>query len=84
MQLQRGDLDLAVATTRRGLRVLGDDHLRAAELLAVQVEALLRTGDVPGAAAACDELEARLDGLDVPTLSARRARDASRGAPSRG
>jgi len=72
VQLERGDLELAVATTRRGLRALGDDNLRAADLLAIQVEALLRAGDVTGAAAACDELEARLDGLDVPTLTARR------------
>ena len=78
LQLERGDHGLALTTARRGLRLLGDDTLRAVDLLAVQVEALLALGDVEAAAAASDDLASRLGDLDVPALSARR--DAARAA----
>ena len=41
LHLARGDHDLARATARRGLRAIGDDRLRAVELLAVLVDAEL-------------------------------------------
>ena len=50
LHLARGDLALARAAVWRGLRVLGDDRLRAVELLAVLVEAELAAGDVAAAA----------------------------------
>jgi len=71
LHLARGDHDLARATAVRGLRAIGDDRLRAAELLAVLVDTELGVGDVEAAMAACDELVARAEGLDVPGLGAR-------------
>jgi tetratricopeptide (TPR) repeat protein len=67
----RGDHELARATATRGLRAIGDDRLRAAELLAVLVDTELAAGDADAAARACDELVARADQLDVPGLQAR-------------
>lgn len=72
LQLERGDHELAVATARRGLGLMGDDRLRAVELLTVVIEGLLGAGDVPGARAACDDLVARLGKVDVAALMARR------------
>ena len=74
LQLDRGDHALALATARRGAGLLADDRLRAVDLLTVQIEALLALGDVVGAAAACDDLDERVDGVDVPALTARRAK----------
>ena len=73
LHLARGDYDLARATAVRGLRAIGDDRLRAAELLAVLVDTELGVGDVKAAAAACDDRVARAAGLDVPGLQARTA-----------
>jgi tetratricopeptide (TPR) repeat protein len=72
LQHERGDHELALASARRGLRLLGDDQLRAADLLSVQVDALLALGDVAAASAACDELDRRLADVEVPALVARR------------
>jgi tetratricopeptide (TPR) repeat protein len=71
LHLARGDLDLARATAERGLRAIADDRLRAADLLAVQVDIGLAAGDLPAATAACDALMARVEGLDVAGLQAR-------------
>lgn len=71
LHLARGDYDLARATAVRGLRSIGDDRLRAAELLAVMVDTELGVGDVAAATAACDDLLARGAGLPVPGLQAR-------------
>ena len=71
LHLARGDYELARATAIRGLRAVGDDRLRAAELLAVLVDVELGVGDLDGVAAACEELLARADRLDVPGLQAR-------------
>ncbi|MGH9182226.1 MAG: hypothetical protein ACRDZ9_00085 [Acidimicrobiales bacterium] len=71
LHLVRGDHDLARATAVRGLRAIGGDRLRAAELLAVLVDVELGVGDLDAAAAACDDLVARADRLDVPGLQAR-------------
>ena len=73
LALARGDVELAVAAARRGLRSLGDDRLRAVELLTVLVEAELARGDVDAADRACTELARRIDGVAVPTLAARAA-----------
>jgi tetratricopeptide (TPR) repeat protein len=72
VHLERGDHALALDTARRGLRSMGDDRLRAADLLTVVVEALLALGDVAGARGAADDLTGRLRGLEVPALRARR------------
>ncbi len=71
LHLARGDHDLARATATRGLRAIGDDRLRAAELLAVLVDTELGVGDIDAAVTACDALVARTQGLDVPALQAR-------------
>jgi tetratricopeptide (TPR) repeat protein len=73
LHLARGDVDLARAAARRGLRLVGDDRLRAVELLAVLVDAELAAGDPVAAGAACEELAERAGDLDLPALQARRA-----------
>jgi tetratricopeptide (TPR) repeat protein len=74
LHLERGDLDLARSTARRGLRLMGDDRVRAAALLGVLAEAELRRGDVVDAAATSAELDARTAGLGLPALAADAAR----------
>ena len=71
LHLARGDLELARATATRGLRSIGDDRLRAADLLAVLVDTELAAGDLAAADAACRDLESRAEGLDVPGLQAK-------------
>ncbi len=73
LHLARGDHDLARATARRGMRVIGDDRLRAVELLTVLVEAELASGDLEAATAALTELSDRTRDLDIPSLQARTA-----------
>ena len=73
LHLARGDVELARAAARRGLRLVGDDRLRAVELLTVLVDAELAAGDPDAAAAACAELAERAGDLDLPALQARRA-----------
>jgi len=73
LHLARGDHELAVAAAGRGLRALGDDHLRAVELLAVLVDAHLAVGDVDAASDACTQLARRLDEVGNPLLDARAA-----------
>ncbi len=70
LHLARGDHELARATASRGLRAIGDDRLRAADLLAVMVDIELAVGDLAAATAACDDLTARAEGLDVSGLHA--------------
>jgi tetratricopeptide (TPR) repeat protein len=67
----RGDHDLALASAHRGLRVLGDDRLRAAELLAVALDVHLARGDLAAARTTFDDLATRTEGLPVPALAAR-------------
>ena len=71
LHLARGDLDLARATAARGVRAIGDDRLRAADLLAVLVDIELAAGDLAAADAACNDLVDRAEGLDVSGLQAR-------------
>jgi tetratricopeptide (TPR) repeat protein len=73
LHLARGDHDLARATATRGLRAIGNDRLRAVELLALLVDTELGAGDPEAAAAACNELVTRAGQLDVPGLQARMA-----------
>lgn len=71
LHLARGDLELAAATARRGVRMLGTDRLRAAALWGVLAEAELRAGRLEGAADACREMQARALDLNIPCLRAR-------------
>jgi len=73
LHLARGDHDLARAAARRGLRVIGDDRLRAVELLTVLIDAELARGDLDAATEACADLTERTGNLDVPALEARAA-----------
>jgi tetratricopeptide (TPR) repeat protein len=84
LHLARGDHDLARATARRGLRAMGDDRLRAIELLVVVIDAELAAGDVAAATTACDELVARCGSLDVPALRARAAGARARAVSANG
>jgi tetratricopeptide (TPR) repeat protein len=74
LYLARKDYELAAATARRGLRMMGNDRVRGASLLGVLVEAELGRGDVAQAAAASAELDARTAGLGLPLLAAEAAR----------
>ncbi len=73
LHLARGDHELARVTARRGLRLIGADRLRAAELLAVLVEAELAAGNYEGAVAAAADLDARTRDVPLPALRARSA-----------
>jgi hypothetical protein len=71
LHLARGDPEMARAAARRGLRVVGDDRLRAVELLTVLVDAELADGQVNAASRACVELTGRTGDLEIPALEAR-------------
>ena len=71
LHLARGDHELARAAARRGLRGIGDDRLRAAELLTVLVDAELARGDLDAAMTACADLTSRTGDIEVPALQAR-------------
>ncbi len=71
LHLERGDAELSRALAERGLRLMGTDRLRAAELLTVLVDAHLHLGDVDAAGAAREELERRVSGVAIPALQAR-------------
>lgn len=70
----RGDLAFACAAARRGLRLVGNDRVRAAELLEVLVESELDRGDVDAARLAFTELGRRIDNTSLPTLVGATAR----------
>ncbi len=78
LHVERGDHALALAAVERGLHLMGDDRLRAAELLTIAVDAHLAAGDVEQARGAGEELAARLAGVDVLALRARAARAEAR------
>jgi tetratricopeptide (TPR) repeat protein len=71
LHLARGDTELARATAERGLRTIGDDRLRAVELLSLLVDVELAAGDTDAASQRCAELAERSKGVEVPALSAR-------------
>jgi tetratricopeptide (TPR) repeat protein len=74
LHLARGDHDLACATAHRGLRMIGDDRIRAATLLGILVEAELGRGNLSDAAEIAAQLDARLGELHLPALAAQAAR----------
>lgn len=68
LHLARGDLDLALATATRGLRMVGGDQLRGVELLSFVTEAELAAGRTQAAAEACRQLTDRAHDLAVARL----------------
>lgn len=56
LHLARRDYELAAGAARRGLRLIGSDRVRAAQLLTVLAEAELGRGDLPAAREAADHL----------------------------
>jgi hypothetical protein len=74
LHLAQADFDLACATARRGLGLLGEDRLRAPGLLGVLAEGELGRGDVGRAREAADALQARVAGVDRPIVVAEAAR----------
>jgi tetratricopeptide (TPR) repeat protein len=73
LHLARGDHELAAATARRGLRMLGSNRTRAIGLLTIIVEAELGRGDVAAASAAAAELAVRVEGTQISSLCAEAA-----------
>jgi tetratricopeptide (TPR) repeat protein len=73
LHLARGAFDLAAATARRGLRLIGADRTRAVSLLCVLVEAELGRGDLKAAQAACALLDERVADTKLPALAAEAA-----------
>lgn len=73
LHLARGDADLARSAAARGVRLMGDDRVRAVELLAVAVDAELARGDLEAAQRAASAMVDRVANVDVPTLHARTA-----------
>ena len=71
LHLARGDAELARATAERGLRAIGNDRLRAMELLSLLVDIELMAGDIDAASRRCADLAERSKGIEVPALSAR-------------
>jgi tetratricopeptide (TPR) repeat protein len=71
LHLSRGEIALARAAARRGLRAVREDRLRGVELFTLLVEIELAHGDLEAATLACAELRERVRGLDVPSLRAR-------------
>jgi ATP/maltotriose-dependent transcriptional regulator MalT len=70
LYLAQGRMDLAAAAARQALRMLSGDRLRAAELLAVLVEAQLASGDLVGAEKAELQLRRMADETEVHTVGA--------------
>lgn len=70
LHMARGDYELAAATARRGLRLIGSDRVRAAQLLAVLVEAELARDQLESAREAADELRACAEATRSATLLA--------------
>ena len=84
LHLERGDHALARTIARRGLGALGNDRLRAVELLTVLVDAEIADGDVDAAVAAGRELMSRTQDVDVPSLLARAGAAQSRALAAAG
>ncbi|HUP75448.1 MAG TPA: hypothetical protein VM282_20555 [Acidimicrobiales bacterium] len=71
LHLERGDHALARAIARRGLGAMGNDRLRAVELLTVLVDAEIAGRDIDAAIASGRELMSRTQDIEVPSLRAR-------------
>jgi tetratricopeptide (TPR) repeat protein len=70
LHLARGDYELAAGAARRGMRLIGSDRVRAAQLLAVLVEAELGRDDLDAAREAAADLRARADAAESAVLTA--------------
>jgi DNA-binding NarL/FixJ family response regulator len=70
VHLVRGELDLASAVLRRGLRELVGDSLRMSPLLSTLVEVELRRGDIDAARDAVDALAELANDVDLPSVHA--------------
>jgi tetratricopeptide (TPR) repeat protein len=84
LHLARGDVELARATAERGLRAIGNDRLRAVELLSLLVDIELLAGDTDAASRRCADLAERSKGVEVPALSARVAATGARALAASG
>ncbi len=84
LHLARGDVDLARAAAERGLKAIGDDRLRGAELLALLVDIEVSSSDMEAAARRCADLAERAVGLDVPALTGRIAATRARALAAAG
>ena len=84
LHLARGDAELARATAERGLRAIGNDRLRAVELLTLLVDIELLAGDTDAASRRCADLVERSKGIEVPALSARVAATRARALAATG
>ena len=71
LHLARGEHALALATARRGLRSMGDDKLRAVELLTVMADTALASDDAEAALQAIADLDSRAGAVDVAPIKAR-------------
>jgi tetratricopeptide (TPR) repeat protein len=70
LHLARGDYELAAGAARRGLRLIGSDSVRAAQLLAVLVQAELGRNDLNAAREAATDLARRTAATRSATLMA--------------
>jgi tetratricopeptide (TPR) repeat protein len=84
LHLARGDCELARAIGERGMRVIGNDRLRAVELLSLLVDVELLAGDTDAASRRCADLAERAKGVEVPALSARVAATRARALAASG
>src|SRR5688500_3326311 len=84
LHLAVGDIDLPRAAAERGLRAIGNDRLRAMELLSLLVDIELAAGDTDAASTRCAELAERSKGVEVPALSARVAATRARALAASG
>jgi DNA-binding NarL/FixJ family response regulator len=73
LHLARGDYAEAAGVARHGVRLMGEDRVRAARLLTICVEAELARGNTEAARSAADELSALSADRDLPVLTARAA-----------
>jgi tetratricopeptide (TPR) repeat protein len=70
LHLARGDYELAAGAARRGLRMIGSDRVRAAQLLSVLVEAELARDNLDAAREAAQELRLCADATGSPSFAA--------------
>jgi tetratricopeptide (TPR) repeat protein len=70
LHLARGDYELAAGAARRGLRLIGSDIVRAAQLLGVLVQAELGRDDLGAAREAATDLFGRVAATQSATLMA--------------
>jgi len=84
LHLARGDHNLAARAARRGLRLLGNDRLRAAELLSILVEAEIGRDDLDEASAAAERLRFCASNAGIATFMAQASLACARVLAARG